>query len=517
MIVFLYGPSGSGKSTIGKLLAQKLALPWIDLDADIQEQIGSTIESFFATQGESAFRELESQRLVALIEKNPKAVISLGGGALLREQNWALVKKHGKVIVLNAELETLLARLTVDSYVRPLIKEDPRERLTALLERRKTHYASIGETFLTDNLTPEQIVRELQIKLGYFHITGMGNPYDVVVQPGILDELGQMLTARNLHGPCALVCDANVEPLYSDRVLKSLMDAGIETKKVIVPAGEEHKTIQTITSLWDGFVQTGVERNSFVLALGGGVIGDMTGFAAATFLRGVPWINVPTSLLAMVDSSLGGKTGADLPQGKNLIGAFHSPVLVASDPQVLSTLPSSELRNGLAETIKHGILIEPIIYQQLSKKGWPKDIGSITSLISRSVAVKAEVVEADPYEKGILQALNLGHTAGHGIETASNYRLSHGECVAIGMVVEARLAEKIGLAQPGLAEEIATALTRLGLPTQVPDDLDREAIKKAMSLDKKRNHKSIHFALPERIGKVRTGVVIDNWEELIEL
>lgn len=345
----------------------------------------------------------------------------------------------------------------------------------------------------------------------------MGKSYDVIIEPDTLDRLGSLLQQRQLLSPAALVCDSNVEPLYAARTLTSLRSAGIEINRVIIPAGEEHKTIQTIADIWNGFVQAGVERNSVVIALGGGVTGDLTGFAAATYLRGVPWVNMPTTLLAMVDSSLGGKTGADLPQGKNLIGAFHAPSLVLADPLMLATLPPAELHSGLAETLKHGIIADPVLYDQLKTDGWPEQMDAIISIIRRAVAVKADVIEADPYENGLRQALNFGHTAGHGIETASAYRLSHGECVAIGMVIETRLAEKIGLAKPGLADDIGYTLSRLGLPVCVPADIDRATIRNAMSLDKKRSRKQIHFALPETIGKMRTGVVIENWEDLIEL
>lgn len=517
MNILLYGPSGSGKSTVGKLLGGKLGIAWFDLDAEIEKAIGTSIETFFAAKGEPAFREIESATLERILKENPSSIISLGGGALLSDQNRQKAEISGQIVVLSGSIETLLTRLMADEYVRPLIKADPRQRLTDMLARRGEHYASFGEPVMTDGLSPEEIASQLQIHLGRFRISGMGKSYDVTIQPGALEKLGAHLHQRQLHGPVALVCDSNVEPLYAVRALNSLQAAGIEVTKVIIPAGEQHKTIQTIADIWNGFVQAGVERNSVVIALGGGVTGDLTGFAAATFLRGASWVNVPTTLLAMVDSSLGGKTGADLPQGKNLIGAFHAPSLVLTDPAVLSTLPPAELRSGLAETLKHGIIADPVLYHQLKIEGWPQEMDAITSLIRRAVAVKAAVIEADPYEKGLRQALNFGHTAGHGIETASDYRLSHGECVAIGMVIETRLAEKIGLAKRGLADEIGYTLSRLGLPVCVPAELDRSAILHAMSLDKKRSRKQIHFALPEDIGKTRTGVVVENWQKLIDL
>ncbi|MRR31939.1 3-dehydroquinate synthase, partial [bacterium] len=208
-------------------------------------------------------------------------------------------------------------------------------------------------------------------------------------------------------------------------------------------------------------------------------------------------------------------TGADLPQGKNLIGAFHAPLLVLSDPEVLATLPQAELRSGLAETIKHGVIADPQLYN-LCATGWPQHINDITELISRAIAVKVEIITTDPYEKGLRQALNFGHTIGHGIEKASKYQLSHGECVAIGMITETRLAESSAITESGLADKLAADFTKIGLPVSIPTGLDRQEIIDATLLDKKRSAKQIHFALPERIGKVRTGLVIEDWQNCIK-
>lgn len=257
----------------------------------------------------------------------------------------------------------------------------------------------------------------------------------------------------------------------------------------------------TVSHLWASFLQIGVERGSTVVALGGGVVGDLTGFAAATFLRGVPWVNVPTSLLAMVDAGLGGKTGADLPQGKNLIGAFHAPRLVLVDPETLHTLPNDEMRNGMAEVIKHGVIGDPALFAQ-ARQGTLPDVAS-------SMAVKVRLICQDPFERGPRAALNLGHTIGHAIEQASGFQLKHGEAVAIGMVAEARLSERLGLAAPGLAEEIAACLQAWSLPTEVPSDLPPEKWQKIIFFDKKKQGGVVHFTLPIRIGEVRTGQVVE--------
>ena len=339
----------------------------------------------------------------------------------------------------------------------------------------------------------------------------MGAGYDVRVAAGgtgVLDGLGGMLRARGLNGPVALVSDSNVAPLYAPRVVAALEACNYVVHIVTLDSGEEHKTVGAISGLWEAFLSAGLERGSTVVALGGGVTGDLAGFAAATYLRGVRWVALPTSLLAMADASLGGKTGADLPRGKNLIGAFHPPALVLSDPQVLASLPEGELRSGMAEVVKHGILADAALFERC-ERGWDAVAGSWDEIVRRAVAVKAEFIQADPYEKGIRAALNLGHTVGHAVELASGFRLRHGEAVAIGLVVEARLAERQGIAEAGLAGRIEACLRGLSLPTGIPDWIDGEVFLRALKVDKKNAGGAVRFALPELIGAYRVGVTVE--------
>jgi 3-dehydroquinate synthase len=307
-----------------------------------------------------------------------------------------------------------------------------------------------------------------------------------------------------------LVSDENVGAIYTGPASESLFRAGFSTRTVLIPAGEQYKTIDTVIRLWEGFLEAGLERGGPVVALGGGVVGDLAGFAAATYQRGVPWIGLPTSLLAMADASLGGKTGADLPQGKNLIGAFHPPQLVLADPQALSSLPDGELRSGMAEVVKAGIIGDPQLFA-LCARGWEAVEADWVGVVRRAVAVKIAAIQADPYEKGRRAALNLGHTFGHALETVTGYRIRHGEAVSIGMVLAARLSERLGLAQPGLAEVISAALTDLGLPVKIPDGVDLGAMDTAMRVDKKRARGITRFVLPRAIGDVVVGVEVGNW------
>ena len=351
--------------------------------------------------------------------------------------------------------------------------------------------------------------------LGAFRVKGMGQAYDVRIGPGNLDIIGDALHKRGLNSPLALVSDENVGHLYASQVESSLSSKGFALSHVFIPPGEAHKTITTVSKLWQAFLDAALERTSTVVALGGGVVGDLAGFAAATYLRGIPWVVLPTSLLAMTDSSLGGKTGADLPQGKNLIGAFYPPKLVWADPQVLETLPEVEFQSGLAEVVKAGIIADQDLFA-LCAQGWQAVNAQRDRLVCRSMAVKVRVIETDPYEEGMRAVLNLGHTVGHALELVSEYRLLHGQAVAIGMVVEARLAERIGLASSELAEKIENVLMDLGLPWRIPDDLDNDLVVDAMQVDKKRLKGSLRFALPVRVGEVRPGVRIDDREVILE-
>jgi 3-dehydroquinate synthase len=522
--IFLYGPSGSGKSTVGKLLAENLDLPFVDLDIEIEAQRGMLISEIFAAEGESGFRAREQQALRGVLTPGEK-VISLGGGALTINRNRELAEAHGRVIMLKAPAATLLARLQDDSIERPLLTGDAADRLRTMLKTRSSHYESFPVQINTEGKSPTEIAWEIQAALGMIRVKGMESrkhpAYDVRVQPGGIDHLGEMLRVRGLRGPVAVVTDEHVGAAYLARVLASLKNSGFLAHGVTIPAGEQHKTLETVSRLWEAFSSAKIERSSTVVALGGGVVGDLAGYAASAWLRGVPWAAVPTSLLAMVDASMGGKTGFDLPQGKNLVGAFYPPRLVLADPDVLETLPAVERINGMAEVIKHGVIADPGLFELCGEpfphlNPTPSGRGARgEGLVSRAMAVKVKIIEEDPYEQGMRAALNFGHTVGHGVELASGFQLRHGEAVAIGMVTEARMAEQIGLGKVGLADEIAAVCRAVGLPTEIPVDLKRDEITAAMKRDKKKDKGVVKFALPAAIGDVRVGIEIDGWQSVI--
>jgi shikimate kinase/3-dehydroquinate synthase len=503
--IFLYGPPGTGKSTVGEILARNLKLPFIDLDRVVEKNAGLSIPEIMDSQGEPAFRDLEAAALQnAVAEK--ESVIALGGGALLRNENLALARAHGRIILLMAQMETLVERLISEPTKRPLLAGDLRDKLASLLAKRSEHYGSFQLRLDVDGVSAKKNALQAQAVLGRFHLKAMGD-YDAIVQEEGAGQLGDMLLARGLHNPI-LVTDENVAKLHAEKVTASLRKSGFDPKILIIPAGEAHKDLETVSRLWHGFLENGLDRKSTVVALGGGVIGDLAGFAASTFMRGIQWVAVPTTLLSMVDASLGGKTGFDLPEGKNLIGSFHPPKLVLADPALLKTLAEAELISGLAEVVKHGIISDRELFG-LCTRGLPWVKENLEQVVKRAMAVKIKVIEDDPYEKGFRAALNLGHTVGHAVELVSRFELRHGEAIAIGVVIEAGYAERIGLAVKGLSETICETFSALGLPTQIPGKLPRDEIIRAMRVDKKKNAQAIRFALPVEIGKVKLVDVTD--------
>jgi 3-dehydroquinate synthase len=332
--------------------------------------------------------------------------------------------------------------------------------------------------------------------------------YDVTVEPGALRALGESIGALLPAHRYALITDSNVARHWGGAVLSALGAAGLTTELITFTAGEAQKTRETWAALTDRLLALGFGRDSAVLALGGGVVGDLAGFVAATYMRGLPYVQLPTTLLAMIDASIGGKTGVDALAGKNLVGAFHQPQGVIADPDTLHTLPEVELRGGLAEAVKHGAIaddaylawIEAAVVSILSL-----DPGTLTGLIVPSIRIKARFVAEDTHESGARAALNFGHTIGHAIERASRYELHHGHAVAIGMVAEAQLGESLGITAAGTAERLATLLRTLGLPTAIPAEYEADRLLEFMASDKKARAGDTRFALIAQPGQIARG------------
>ncbi len=329
--------------------------------------------------------------------------------------------------------------------------------------------------------------------------------YDILIGRGLLAELPDLAQAACPAPRYAVITDSHVATLYGEKLVARCRDATLQVELLEFPAGEWNKTRETWARLSDRMLAAQLGRDSAVVALGGGVVGDVAGFVAATYLRGVPYIQAPTTLLAMIDSSIGGKTGVDVPAGKNLLGAFHQPRLVVADLDLLGTLPAPQLAAGIAEAVKHGAIADADYFAFLEREHdavTTKQPDALERLVRRSVEIKAGVVAADERETGRRAILNFGHTVAHAVEATAKFAVLHGEAVAIGMAYEARLAERLGIAAAGTADRIRRLLERYDLPLELPESATPDDLLATMQLDKKARAGTVRFALPEVVGRM---------------
>jgi shikimate kinase/3-dehydroquinate synthase len=499
--LILTGFMGTGKTSVARQVAQRLDRPFVDMDDEIVERAGQTIPEIFAQLGEGTFRQIESGLCVDLSQRSG-LVIATGGGCLVDDLNRHALSSSGMVICLECEPDGIVQRLQ-GTNARPMLYGDaPETRVRDLLAQRRQAYARIPYHIDTTRRTIEEVVEAVlrlyraEPRLFPVH-TPMGQ-YPVHLIPGGLSLLGDLLPAHRLSTDLVVVSDEHVWPRWGGALRTALEDQGFRVAPMIIPPGEEFKTLATVSLLYDRFLAAGLDRSGAVIALGGGVITDMAGFAAATYMRGVPLVQVPTSLLGMVDASVGGKVAVDLPQGKNLVGAFVEPLLVLLDSDVLATLPEIEVRAGMAEIIKAGVIADPDLFALLETPGQrppPSD------LLARALQVKIDVVQEDPYERGRRAVLNLGHTFAHAYEVLGGYTLHHGLAVSIGMVRAAMLAETRGLCSSETRGRIVDVLRNHGLPVDPPPH-DVESVYEAMFMDKKKRSGRLRFVLPRDIGDV---------------
>ncbi len=505
--IILTGFMGTGKTAVGREVAARLGRPFVDMDEHIAARAGMTIPEIFSQHGEPYFRALESE-LAQNLAGQRGLVIATGGGALVDATNRERMARSGLAICLTAGVDDLLARVggeDGEGAGRPLLAgDDRRKRISDLLAGRAAAYAEIPFHIDTSGRGVDEVAPDVSALAGRetggllrLPMTTPEGGYDILLGRGLLRTLPRRLAERRLGGRVAVVTDESVAPHWAGPVEAAFAEAGRPAHVIVLPAGESHKHLGTVAGIYDRLLAADLDRNSVVVALGGGVVGDTAGFAAATYLRGVAFVQVPTTLLSMVDASVGGKVGVDLPQGKNLVGAFKQPDLVLVDPDLLASLPAGEFRNGLAEVIKHGIIGDPQLFAQLETSG-PE---SLESLLARAVRVKIGVVQRDPFERGERAYLNLGHTFGHAFEQVSGYSLPHGQGVALGLAASAELAAARGLCSPEVPARISALLSRVGLPTRLPG-FDPAAVLAAMSSDKKRQAGKLRFVLPHAIGSV---------------
>ncbi|MBI4422062.1 MAG: 3-dehydroquinate synthase [Gemmatimonadetes bacterium] len=331
--------------------------------------------------------------------------------------------------------------------------------------------------------------------------------YDIVIGEGLLADLPALLQRYCRASRYAIISDSHVAPLYAPGI-QAALEVLAPTTVATFPAGEWNKTRESWSALTDQLLAAGVGRDGAILALGGGVTGDLAGFVAATFLRGIPYVQIPTTLLAMIDSSVGGKTGVDTPAGKNLVGAFHQPRAVVADVGTLATLPKNQLAAGMAEALKHGAIADRGYFERLTAlhdRILARDAGALTEVVRRSVEIKAEVVGEDEREQGRRAVLNFGHTVGHAVEAAAGFALLHGEAIALGMLVECEIGVRLAVTDAMAARALRAAVEHFQLPVELPDDLDHDRLLAAMRLDKKVRAGEIHFSLLSTLGRMARG------------
>ena len=511
--IVMTGFMGTGKTTVGKLLAKNLGYDFVDTDELIVSRYGQSISEIFREKGEAAFRQMESDLAQELAQKEG-LVISTGGRMMLDPANAEVLEKSGRVFCLIATPEEIMERVTNDKSIeRPLLQvTNPIERIVELLQQRKEGYTRFAQ-LITSDKSPEEVTKNLagivqaapELRLP---ITAQSICYEFMVGGGLLPFVTQL---AGIVGPVAVITDNNTGPLYTQSC--GPVDIVIE-----VPPGQQYKTLSTVQSICEQLIEKGFDRSGTIIALGGSVISGLAGFAAATYMRGVDCVQCPTSLSAMIDTSIGGKAGINLPQGNNLIGAFKQPKAVIADVATLQSLPPREFVSGMAEVIKHSLIADtPDLLARIESGYWKLEPGGLLpaladlqTLVAQAIQVKINIIQEDPYEKGRRVVLNLGHTFAYAIEHASEHSITHGEAVALGLVASANLSARMGYCSTSLQERIESVLTDTALPTRIPASVRPDRLRKAFSSDKKRKAGRLQFVLMRDIGDV---FVTDNVSE----
>jgi shikimate kinase/3-dehydroquinate synthase len=489
------GFMGAGKTTAARRLANALGLEVTDADAAIAEHIGMPIDRCFAEKGEAAFRAIEAELVGELLEQAQGGVFSLGGGALHSERIREALKRHITVLL---DVDVNVAWERAAGHGRPLAR-DPREFRDLYVVRRPLYMAAADVVLPADRRDRVDDALPSILALArapegtrLLWATSDSGDYPVFVGRGILDA---PLSPVPGQGFC--VTDDQVGPRYARQL-------GELAATIEIPAGEQHKSLATAERVWIALGEHGMTRDDHIVALGGGVVGDLAGFVAATYQRGVPIVQVPTTLVAQVDSAYGGKTGVDLPQAKNYVGAYHQPSSVVADVETLKSLPPEEAAAGYAEVLKTALIAGGDLWERVRTGADPDP-----QIIFACARTKLAVVAMDERDDGLRQVLNLGHTVGHAIETVTGYaRYRHGEAVGLGLLAALRLS-----GQDALREEVAALLVARGLPTRLAEDLDVDALIAATARDKKRRSgEAVPFVLLDAPGQVRPGCQVEDGE-----
>jgi shikimate kinase / 3-dehydroquinate synthase len=506
--VVLSGFMGTGKTTLGPALAERLGVGFVDTDLEIARAAGKSIPQIWREDGEAEFRRREAALIERLLVEETPRVIAFGGGSVTLERTRRLAADRALVVTLTASPQAIVMRIA-DVAARPnlAIGGDPVVRTRELLAERAAAYAECHLTVDTEALGVDAAVSAIVALVARDPLlVPLGTrSYDIDVCDGAPERLTEAIL-RQSPSSLLVVTDSNVERARGAALDAALRPIGIEQTRVTLPPGEAYKTLASVGTIWDAALGAGIDRDALVVAVGGGVVGDLAGFAAACLLRGVRFVQAPTTLLAMLDASVGGKTGFDHPTGKNLVGAFHQPTAVVADLAHLTTLPDRERVAGLAEAVKVALVVDEPLLERLERRAPALargDRGELAGVVRAAVQAKIRVVRDDERESGARALLNLGHTVGHALETHGGYsRWLHGEAVALGLVAELRAMVSLGLAPASLLDRTRRLLSALGLPSEVAL-ADVEACFRYVGADKKRTGDGVRLAVVDEVGKGR--------------
>lgn len=502
--LILNGFMATGKTTIGRLVAQAARVDFLDLDAAIEQDAGCSIAQLFARDGESAFRRREREILERLLSDPTPRVIAVGGGALIERGIRLQALEHSVLVTLETDLETAISRATEDGAIRPLLSGD-RSQAELLLSLRAPAYAEAHHRVPVRDRSPTQLCDQV-VELWQRDSIGVAagdSSYSVeigrgIIQPRLAEHLGPASSGL-------LITDDTVDSLYGDVARAAFKAAGQAPHTFRLTPGEQHKHPDSLRQIWDQCLEAGMDRRSIFVGLGGGVATDVAGFAAATWMRGVRWISAPTTLLGMVDASVGGKTAVDLPGAKNVVGAFWQPTAVVCDVDVLRSEPRRGFVSALAEVVKTALIGDQELFELLERepeRTTTEDQDFVAEMVRRCIRVKARIVSQDEREGGLRASLNLGHTIGHAIEAQAGYgTLTHGEAVSLGLVAAVRVGRHLGKTSQELAARVEQLLRQLGLPV----DLSKCALDAAANLlanDKKRGGDKVRFVLTTEPGTI---------------
>ena len=506
-VAVLCGPPGAGKTTVGTILARLLGTEFRDSDHEVERAAGRTVPEIFAAEGESGFRAIERATIARLLSEFD-GVLALGGGAVLDPATRADLAGLD-VVLLDVGPEESVARVA-RSGERPLLEGDPVAKVTALMEQRRAVYEEVATLRIdTVGTPPEDVAARIADRLGAaapatrIPVTGAA-PYEVLVGRGLVDDVAALVGEGSTR---VVVLHAPPVARYAEAIRERIAREGVEATAHALPDGEHAKTVAVAAELWDLLGELRLGREDTIVAVGGGATTDLAGWVAAAWLRGVRLVNVPTTLLAMVDASVGGKTGVNTPAGKNLVGAFHTPAGVVCDLDLLATLPEADYRAGLGEVVKCGFIADEEILRlvEADEGAGALDRGSrvVRELVERSIAVKARVVTEDLRETGLRETLNYGHTFGHAVEAVEDFGVRHGEAVAIGMVFAGELATRETGLDPEVVARTRRDLALVGLPTGYRGGRWPELLA-AMRHDKKVRGGALRFVVLDGVARTAT-------------